>query len=85
MTTSLSRCEGEVFITLCTVRMSVENPSLWNTRITLAVGRSSGYCQYLHLCRANQINKKDMIEKCLLTREREIASPQKKAQTKKIF
>ena len=49
MTISCRNCLGDISITLCTVLIRVDQPSLWKTNMTLAEGRSSGYCQYLHL------------------------------------
>lgn len=49
MTISCRNCLGDISMTLCTVLIRVDQPSLWKTNMTLAEGRSSGYCQYLHL------------------------------------
>lgn len=50
--TSMISCRqlGGVLLTiLCTVRISVENASLWKITTILAVGRSVGYTSFLHL------------------------------------
>ena len=49
ITISWSMCGGDLFMTLWTVRSNVDQPSLWKTMITLALGRLCGYLRSLHL------------------------------------